>query len=72
MTNDPVILAIVAFNELPNKRFRHPVGGYKTTYELVAYLEEVVRHSSEIRKELNNPRTLRTAGDAYLYHVPSY
>lgn len=45
---DPLVLAIKALNDIPNTKFRDPIGPYKTTYELVAYLNEVLVYSDMV------------------------
>jgi len=73
MTNDPLQLAIHALNNVPNTRFRTPIGKFKTTYELVAFLEEVKRHSVAISEQFaDDPENAKTWGEVFLYHVPTY
>lgn len=72
MTNDPLQLAIHALNGVPNTRFRTPIGRFKSTYELVAFLEEVKCHSDTISEQLaDDPEKANAWGEAYLYHVPT-
>lgn len=72
--NDPLKLAIRALNDIPNTRFRNPIGDrFRTTYELVAFLEEVKRHTEMFEEEMEtNPKKAQGWGKMYLYFVPVY
>jgi len=70
---DPLELMIEALNDLPNTRFRRPVGGFKTTYELVVFFEGVRQLTAENRIEVEEKRNKAALSDQpYIYFVPSY
>jgi hypothetical protein len=71
MTTDPLDLAVQALNDIPNTRFRQPIGPYRSTYELVAYLSEVARHSEEVMKADKEGRDLPTYSKVFMYFYPA-
>ena len=70
ITYDPVFLAIKAFYDIPNTRFRQPIGPYENTYELVAYMEEIVRFSSEVHGAIEVKKEPPPTSDAFIYFYP--
>ncbi len=70
MNTDPLDLAVQVLSDLPNTRFRQPIGPYKTTYELVPYLEEIARLSKEVHKASREKTELPAYSDAFIYFYP--
>ncbi len=68
---DPLEMAIDAFNDIPNIRFRHPIGPYISTYELVAYLSEVKRHSDAVMKADEEGRDKSGHSTVFIYFFPA-
>lgn len=68
--SDPLDLAIKAFNDMPNTRFRQPVGPYRTTYELVAYLQEIRWFSGEIM-QAKTPDDMPDFKEVFMYFYPA-
>jgi len=70
MINDPVTLAIKALNDIPNLKFNNPIGPYNTTYELVAYLEEIERFTQSVTQPIENAPLTLPHSDVFLYLYP--
>jgi hypothetical protein len=69
---DPLEIVIRALNDIPDTRFRQPVGMFRSTYELVAWLERIRRCTSEVRKECDiGFRTGQAQGAVHIYCVPT-
>lgn len=68
---DPLSLAIRALNDMPRTRFRHPVGPYQDTYELVAYLTELKLFSNAMIEAEINGRKKEGSYKGFLYFDPA-
>jgi hypothetical protein len=68
---DPLEMAIDALNDIPNIRFRHQIGPYSSTYELVAYLSEVKRHSDAVMKADKEGRDKPGHSTVFIYFFPA-
>jgi len=68
---DPLEIVVRALNDIPDTRFRQPVGMFRSTYELVAWLERIRCCTSEVRKECDiRFRTMQASGAVSIYCVP--
>lgn len=69
--SDPLSLAIRALNDIPRTTFRHPIGPYRDSYELVAYLAEVKRFSDEIIEAKTSGQEQEGSWKGFLYFDPA-